>query len=136
MFRALLSPILVAAFFLQQPSASTSTQGQSISPVEPDRPDQTPTHIDKSVRPPVLIHSVEPHFTKEDRKTENGGSLQIYMWVDENGNPSHVRVVHGLNKKIDEEALAAVRQYKFKPAMRDGKPVKVDLYINVNVDFY
>ncbi len=33
---------------------------------------------------------------------------------------------------LDEQAVAAVRQYRFKPATLDGKPVPVDLYIDVN----
>jgi protein TonB len=35
-----------------------------------------------------------------------------------------------------EKALEAVRQYKFKPAMNNGKPVPVDLYIDVNFQIF
>jgi protein TonB len=37
---------------------------------------------------------------------------------------------------LDEKALAAVQQYKFSPAMQDGKPVKVDLYVDVNFQIF
>jgi protein TonB len=100
------------------------------------QPDGKPVHIGGSVTPPVLIHSVMPNFTKEDRRLDVKGSVQIYLWVDENGNPSHVRVIRGVGMGLDEKAIEAVRQYKFKPAMQNGKPVKVDLYINVNIDFH
>jgi len=33
---------------------------------------------------------------------------------------------------LDQKAIDAVRQYRFKPAMKDGKPVQVDLYVDVN----
>ena len=57
-------------------------------------------------------------------------------WVDENGNPSHVKVVRGVGMGLDEKAIEAVRQYKFKPAMQNGKPVKVDLYVDVNFQIF
>lgn len=34
------------------------------------------------------------------------------------------------------QALEAVRQYKFKPAMENGKPVTVDMYIEVNFQIF
>jgi len=40
--------------------------------------------------------------------------------------------VRGVGMGLDEMAVQAVRHYKFKPAMLDGRPVKVDLYIGVN----
>jgi len=88
------------------------------------------------VRDPVLIHSIEPEFSKEAREHKYSGNVQVYLWVDELGNPSHVRVIRGVGMGLDEKAVEAVRQYKFKPAMKDGKPVKVDLYIDVNFNIY
>jgi len=91
-----------------------------------------PVHIGGSVRAPIVLHSVDPEFSEEARKAKFSGNVQVYLWVDEQGNPSHVRVVRGVGMGLDEKAVEAVRQYKFKPAMQDGKPVKVDLYIDVN----
>jgi len=84
------------------------------------------------VTAPVLIHFVEPEYTDDARKKKFNGNVQVYLWVDENGNPTHVRVVKGVGMGLDEKAVAAVHQYKFKPAMQDGKPVRVDMYIDVN----
>jgi protein TonB len=47
-----------------------------------------------------------------------------------------VRVVRGVGMGLDEKAVEAVRQYKFKPAMQNGKPVPVDLYIDVNFQIF
>jgi TonB family protein len=81
------------------------------------------------VSAPVLIHSVEPKSPDGDAS----GIVQVNLWVDKNGNPSHVRVIHGLGMGLDEKAVEAVRQYKFKPGMKDGKPVLVEW--NVEVKF-
>ena len=90
-----------------------------------------PAHVGGPVLPPKIIHSVDPKYSR-DPKDDMTGTVQIYLWVDENGNPSHIKVVRGLGHGFDESAVEAVRQYKFKPATRDGVPVKVDLYINVS----
>ncbi len=93
-------------------------------------------HIGGSVRPPVLVSQVDPEFSEEARKAKFSGNVEVYLWVDENGNPSHVKVVRGVGMGLDEKAIEAVRQYKFKPALQNGKPVKVDLYVDVNFQIF
>lgn len=93
-------------------------------------------HVGGSVRPPVVIYQVDPEFSEEARKAKFSGNVQVYLIVDANGNPSHVRVVRGVGMGLDEKAVEAVRQYKFKPAMMNGKPVAVDLYIDVNFQIF
>jgi protein TonB len=88
------------------------------------------------IHDPVLIHSVEAEFSELARQHKFSGNVQVYLWVDEQGNPSHIRVVRGVGMGLDENAVAAVRQYKFKPAMKDGKPVKVDMYIDVDFNIF
>ncbi len=93
-------------------------------------------HVGGTVRAPVVIYSVDPEFSEEARKAKFSGNVEVYLWVDENGNPSHIRVARGVGMGLDEKAKEAVAQYKFKPAMQNGKPVKVDLYIDVNFQIF
>jgi protein TonB len=88
------------------------------------------------IHDPVLIYQVDPEFSEEARLHKFSGNVQIYLWVDELGHPSHVRVIRGVGMGLDEKAVEAVRQYKFKPAMQNGKPVKVDMYINVDFSIF
>jgi protein TonB len=82
-------------------------------------------------QPKVLI-SADPEFSEEARKAKFSGNVLVYFIVDENGTPTHVRVVRGVGMGLDEKAVDAVRQYKFKPGMKDGKAVKVEMAIEVN----
>ena len=93
-------------------------------------------HIGGSVRPPVLLSQVDPEFSEEARKAKFSGNVEVYLWIDENGNPTHVKVVRGVGMGLDERAVEAVRRYKFKPALQNGKPVKVDLYVDVNFQIF
>jgi protein TonB len=93
-------------------------------------------HVGGGISPPTVLKSVDPEFSEEARKAKFSGNVEVYLWVDEQGNPSHIRVARGVGMGLDDKAVEAVRQYKFKPAMKNGKPVKVDLYIDVNFQIF
>jgi periplasmic protein TonB len=84
------------------------------------------------VSAPFLIHSVDQEYTEAARNARISGLVLVHLIVDTNGNPSHVRVVRGLGMGLDEKAIQAVQQYKFKPGMKNGKPVRVELTISLN----
>jgi protein TonB len=89
-------------------------------------------HIGGGISRPIVLYQVEPEFSEEARKAKFSGSVTVYLYIEPDGTPSHVRVVQGVGMGLDEKAVEAVRQYRFKPAMKDGKPVRVDLYVAVN----
>jgi periplasmic protein TonB len=84
------------------------------------------------VSAPVVIHSVDPEYTEAAHKAKVSGRVLMTIYVDTNGNPSHIRVNRGLGQGLDQKAVEALRQYKFKPAMKDGKPVLVEISLEVN----
>ncbi len=94
--------------------------------------DQSVHRIGGGVSPPVLVFSVEPEFSEKARKAKVGGNVLVNLYVDTNGNPIHVRVIRSVGMGLDEQAVEAVRQYKFRPAMENGKPVLVELNVEVN----
>jgi len=53
--------------------------------------------------------------------------------VNNAGIPLNVHVTKGVGMGLDEKAVEAVKQYRFKPAMQNGKPVAV--FMNVEVNF-
>lgn len=83
------------------------------------------------VSAPQVLHAVEPDFTEEARQANFTGSASIELIVDQNGNPQNVRIVRHLGMGLDEKAVQAVRQYKFRPAMYQGHPVAVQMMIEV-----
>jgi protein TonB len=85
------------------------------------------------VSSPVLIHQVEPEFSEVARKAKFQGNVMVSLVVDPQGMPRNVRVTRGVGMGLDEKAMEAVRQYRFRPAMEGGKPVAVEM--NVEVDF-
>jgi TonB family protein len=56
----------------------------------------------------------------------------ISLIIDAQGNPMRLQVVRHLGMGLDQKAVEAVKGYRFKPAMRFGKPVAVTVNIEVN----
>ena len=82
---------------------------------------------------PKIIYQPEPEFSEEARKAKFMGVVTVSIVVDATGRPQNVRVTRGVGMGLDEKAMEAVRQYRFKPATENGKPVAV--YLNVEVNF-
>lgn len=93
-------------------------------------------HVGGGVLAPLLLSQVDPVFSEEARKAKFSGNVEVYLIVDEQGRATHVRVARGVGMGLDEKAVEAVRQYKFKPALQNGKPVKVDMYVDVFFNIY
>ena len=89
------------------------------------------------VSAPVPIFQPEAEFSDEARRAKYQGVCLVSLIVDTQGNPQNVHIVRALGMGLDEKAMEAVRKYKFKPAMRDGKtPVPVIINIEVNFRLY
>jgi TonB family protein len=84
------------------------------------------------VSAPVVIHSVDPGFTESARNANYQGTVSIQLIVDPEGNPQNVHVVRHLGMGLDDKAVQAVRQYRFRPAMYQGHPVAVQMIIDID----
>jgi TonB family protein len=85
---------------------------------------------------PVVIHSVSPSFSTDAIKARYQGVSLVSVLVGEDGLPSDVRVLRAIGMGLDEKAIEAVRRYRFRPAMRDGRPVPARINLEVNALLY
>jgi periplasmic protein TonB len=84
------------------------------------------------VSAPEVIHSVQPQFTAEARSQNFQGVVAVQLIVDSQGFPQDVSVVRHLGMGLDEEAITAVKQYRFRPAQYEGRSVSVKMVIDVD----
>jgi TonB family protein len=89
-----------------------------------------------SVQPPKLLKSVDPSFSEAARGTKTSGQTMVTFVVDRDGIPENIQVSQPAGVGLDEQAVKAVSQYRFRPAMRNGAPVKVELTVQVKFDIY
>ena len=86
-------------------------------------------------RDPVLVKDKKPHYTKSAMNARIQGTVEIEAVVETNGKVGAVRVARSLDKEhgLDDEAVKAVKQWKFKPLKaQDGSPVPVLVKIELS----
>jgi len=81
---------------------------------------------------PIVLFQVEPEFSEEARKAKLQGVVMLYGEVDTNGRLRNIRVTRALGLGLEEKAIEAVKQWRFRPGYRDGKPVVAAASIEVN----
>lgn len=113
-----------------------SGNGSGLGPGSGGNTGGGPRRIGGGVSAPEVIYKVDPEFSEEARKAKVAGNVLVYLWVGADGKPSHVRVARGIGMGLDQKAVEAVQQWRFKPAMENGKPVTVELNIEVNFQIF
>ncbi len=84
------------------------------------------------VSPPRLVSKVEPVFSSEARAAKLDGMVALWVVIGPDGVPGDVRVIRPLGLGLDEQAVLAVRQWRFEPGTRDGQPVSVAATVEMN----
>lgn len=95
-----------------------------------------PLRVGGSVRPPTLLANKEADFNQYAKLMKYQGIVLIRLVVDKEGKASHLAVERGLGLGLDERAIAAVRDYLFNPATQHGKPVPVEIVMEVKFQIY
>jgi TonB family protein len=144
--RLLASVILFSAFANAQTAGTTPSDTQQNSPVAATAQSGTPDlaktsepaveRIGKGVSPPVPIKTPEAKYTREARKKKIEGVCIASVIVDAQGAPQNPKIIVPIGYGLDETAIAAIKKYRFKPAMKDGHPVAVQMKIEVNFRLY
>jgi TonB family protein len=114
----------------RQPPATA----QSNAPAPAADPQNPPVVVLRNgVRAPRAIYQPDPEYSDDARKKMTNGVALLWLIVDTEGKPRDIKVVVPVGDGLDEKAVEAVKTWEFEPAMKDGKPVAVQ--INVEVAF-
>jgi periplasmic protein TonB len=81
---------------------------------------------------PMRILKIEPEYSERARQAKFQGTVGLRIVIDEHGIPQHISVVRMLGLGLDERAIEAVTRWRFKPALKNGKPVAVEAFVDVN----
>jgi protein TonB len=85
------------------------------------------------VTTPTLIHQVKPRYTADAMRLRIQGSVLVECVVLPDGLVGDARVVRSLDSRfgLDDEAIAAAKQWRFRPGTLNGKPVPVVVSIEL-----
>ena len=96
---------------------------------------------------PELTYKIDPEIPDEAMKKKYTATVLVHLTVNEKGMPVDVHVIHPsqqtVSKKLakaaaamDESAVHAVSQYRFKPALFQGHAVSVDVNVEITYQLY
>jgi protein TonB len=83
------------------------------------------------VKAPEVIDRVDPMYSEVARRARIQGVVLLEAIIDRNGNVTDVRVLKPLELGLDQEAMNAVKQWKFKPGTLNGQPVPVVFILTI-----
>lgn len=91
--------------------------------------------IGAGIVPPKPVKKVEPEYSAQAREARVQGTAVFEVVIDESGIPTNITVLSPLGFGLDENARIAIEQWRFTPALKSGKPVKMRGHIEVNFRF-
>jgi TonB family protein len=82
---------------------------------------------------PKLVYEVKPVYTDEAKHAQIQGGVTLEAVVLENGTVGDVQVIRSLDAVhgLDKEAVKALKQWRFEPGKKDGKPVPVRVEVEM-----
>jgi TonB family protein len=86
-----------------------------------------------TVQPVIILSKPNPTYSDEARKLGLEGEVLVEVIFLASGQVQVIRVTNGLGHGLDEAAVRAAQQIRFKPAVQDGKPV--DFPAAVHIEF-
>lgn len=93
-------------------------------------------HVANGVVAPVPILTPDPEYNAEAKQAKYMGTSTYTVVVDREGNVTSVKVARPLGLGLDEKAAEAVRGWRFKPGLKNGQPVIVELSVEVSFALY
>jgi len=87
-------------------------------------------YVGGDVAAPLKIRDMRPEYSPMARSSGIHGTVGVEVWIDERGDVADARVVHSI-PLLDQAALDAVRQWKFRPTLINGKATPVVMTVPV-----
>lgn len=126
-----------SAEFKKIPGVMHAPGGTTLKPATEASPLDctTRTRVKKGVYP-RLIHNAYPEYSERARRAKLQGAVILKLVVNEEGLPTNIRIIKPLGLGLDEKAIGAVREWRFKPAEKDGRPIPMEIATQVEFHMY
>ncbi len=127
---------LRVTFYLQQPGKRDGKPFVDVGVRSLDdlQFDNVPNADEPGITAPTLVRQVQPQYTSEAMRQKIQGRVMLEAVVGVDGRVTAARVLRSLDKTfgLDQQALAAARQWRFTPAHRNGAPVAVRVMFDLD----
>ncbi len=127
---ALLSPAAVTAAQTKDSVGNSGTPAE----VSDDAAFAGYQLVTAGITPPKATHSPDPQFPDIPADAEPSGVVVMLIGVDAHGHVKPVRVLRSPGEAFEKSAVATVKSWRFKPAKKDGKPVPVQITVEMRFE--
>jgi len=86
----------------------------------------------KHISAPEIMRQVQPEYTDKARAKQIEGTVTLSAVIDKDGRAQQIAVVRSLGMGLDEQAIKAVAQWTFIPALKDGRAIPVSVTFEVH----
>jgi TonB family protein len=80
---------------------------------------------------PTAVRKVDPAYPLQLMRENVAGTVIVYAVIHFDGSVGEVRILRGIDDRIDPLASQAISQWQFQPAIRDGVPVDVEATFHI-----
>jgi TonB family protein len=92
--------------------------------------------IGNGVSAPIPIYKPDPPYTKEAKAAKLQGTVVLSIVIGVDGAVTDAKPIEPFDKGLTENAIQTVKTWKFKPAMKDGKPVACRVSVEISFRFF
>ncbi len=81
--------------------------------------------------PPLAVRKVDPVYNPDAAAEGVEGKVVLYAVIRKDGRVEQVRLVQGIDERLDASAAAAFAKWEFQPATKNGVPVDLEAVVNI-----
>jgi TonB family protein len=135
-FIAVAALVMAFATFAAAQSANTAADSASMSTTTPantvdDAAFNGYLHVTKGMKPPKASKSPDPDYPKLPPDAEPNGVVVLLVGIDTKGHVELVHVLRASNDAFQDSAVSTVKTWRFSPAKKEGKPVPVQITVEM-----
>lgn len=111
---------------LNMPNLNSSGGSWVIRFAERDGESNTGNRPSEDISQPMATRKVDPAYPLQLMHENVHGTVILYAVIRSDGTVGSVRVLRGIDRRLDQFASEALAQWQFQPAMKNGSPVDVE----------
>ncbi len=80
---------------------------------------------------PAPLRKVDPKYPPTLINEHVEGEVVLYAVIRRDGSVDSIQLVRGVDEQLDANAMNALSQWRFRPAMRQGTPVELEAIVHI-----
>jgi len=91
----------------------------------------TETHTAGELTAPVALTKVDPAYPQELMRDRIEGTVTVYAVIHSDGTVGELKVLRGVDDRLDANAMNALSHWKFRPGTKNGAPVELEAVVQI-----